>query len=184
MAAYHVVLVHFPTALWLASALLIFLRVINDGPVGHAADRALPVFLVLGVLFGAVAYGVGLMVWDWQALSSSPMGRNHMLTASWSLAYFTLLAITRLMQGDALWHGMPRLVMLALSGVGVVLVGITGTLGGHLVGIYTEVGQVLRVLGWEIYSTYYVPNLTIGLLVVLGIVMAALGVMAGRKTPA
>ncbi|MFU8865549.1 MAG: hypothetical protein ACNA7O_16675 [Rhodobacterales bacterium] len=184
MAAYHVVLVHFPIALWLSSALLIFLRVISDGPLGRAADRALPLFLVLGVLFGAVTYVVGLMVWDWQALSSSPMGRNHMLTASWSLAYFTLLAITRLMQGDALWHGMPRLVMLVLSGVGVVLVGVTGTLGGHLIGVYTEVGQVLRLLGWEIYSTYYVPNMTVGLLIVLGIAMAALGLVAARNRSA
>ncbi len=184
MAAYHVVLVHFPIALWLSSALLIFLRVISDGPLGQAADRALPLFLVLGVVFGAVTYLVGLNVWDWQALSSSPMGRNHMLTASWSLAYFTLLAITRLMQGDALWHGFPRLVMLVLSGVGVVLVGVTGTLGGHLIGVYTEVGQVLRLLGWEIYTTYYVPNLTVGLLIVVGVAMAVLGLMAGRKTAA
>lgn len=184
MAAYHVVLVHFPIALWLASALLIFLRVIGDGPVGQAADKALPVFLVLGVLFGGIAYAVGLMVWDWPALSGTPMGRNHMLTATWSLAYFTLLAITRLMQGDALWHGLPRLVMLVLSGVGVVLVGITGTLGGHLVGNYTEVGQVLRMLGWEIYTTYYVPTTTVGLLIVLGIVMAGLGLLTGRRSEA
>ncbi|MBE0413729.1 hypothetical protein [Yoonia sp.] len=184
MAAYHVVLVHFPIALWLGAALLIFLRVVNDGPMGHAADRALPVFLILGVVFGAVAYTIGLMVWDWQALSSTPMGRNHMLTASWSLAYFALLAITRVIQGEALWHGTARFVMLILSGVGVALVGITGTLGGHLVGNYTEVGDVLRWLGWEIYSTYYVPNLTVALLIILGVVMAGLGVMAGRKTAA
>lgn len=180
MAAYHVVLVHFPIALWLGSALLIFLRVISSGPVGQAADKALPTFLVLGVIFGAVAYLVGLQVWSWEALSSTPMGRNHMLTASWSLAYFTLLMITRLMHGDALWHGMARWVMLVLSGIGVVLVGITGTLGGHLVGNYTEVGQVLRVLGWEIYSTYYLPDMTLGILVALALVMAALGLMATR----
>ncbi|PIV76307.1 MAG: heme ABC transporter permease [Rhodobacteraceae bacterium CG17_big_fil_post_rev_8_21_14_2_50_65_11] len=180
MAAYHVVLVHFPIALWLASALLIFLRVVNDGPVGQAADRALPVFLVLGFVLGAVAWLIGTQVWDWPALSGTPMGRNHMLTATWSLAYFTLLMITRLMQGDALWHGMARWVMLVLSGVGVVLVGVTGTLGGHLVGNYTQVGEVLRLLGWEIYTTYYVPNITVALLIGLGLVMAVLGVLARR----
>jgi len=184
MAAYHVVIVHFPIALWLASALLILLRVVSEGPLGQAADRALPVFLVLGVALGALAYVVGLMVWPWEAISSTPMGRNHMLTATWSLAYFTLLMITRLMQGDALWHGMTRWVMLVLSGVGVVLVGVTGTLGGHLVGNYTQVGEILRLLGWEIYTTYYVPNLTVVLLVVLGIGMAGLGLMAGRKSAA
>ncbi|MFU8834735.1 DUF2231 domain-containing protein [Roseovarius autotrophicus] len=184
MAAYHVVLVHFPIALWLSSALLIFLRVVNDGPLGRGADRALPLFLLLGVLFGIIAYVVGLLVWDWEALSSSPMGRNHMLTATWSLAYFALLAITRQVQGEALWHGTTRFVMLILSGIGVILVGITGTLGGHLVGIYTDVGNVLRMLGWEIYSTYYVPNLTVALLIVLAVVMAGLGLMAGRKQSA
>ena len=182
MAAYHVVIVHFPVALWLASALLILLRVVSDGPIGQAADRALPVFLVLGVALGALAYGVGLLVWPWEGLSSTPMGRNHMLTATWSLAYFTLLMVTRLMQGEALWHGMARWVMLVLSGVGVVLVGITGTLGGHLVGIYTQVGEVLRLLGWEIYTTYYVPSMTVVLLVVLSVVMTGLGLMARRKS--
>ena len=181
MAAWHAVMIHFPVALWLASALLILLRVVTDGPVGQAADRALPVFLSLGFVFGVVAWLLGTQVWQWDAISSTPMGRNHMLTATWSLAYFTLLMITRLMQGDALWHGMARWVMLALSGLGVVLVGITGTLGGHLVGNYTQVGEVLRLLGWEIYTTYYVPTLTIALLVVLGVVMAGLGLMTGRK---
>ena len=46
MGVYHFVLVHFPIALWIGASLLIFLRVVNDGPVGQAADRALPVFLV------------------------------------------------------------------------------------------------------------------------------------------
>ena len=181
MAAWHAVMIHFPVALWLASALLVLLRVVTPGPVGQAADRALPVFLVLGFVFGVVAWLLGTQVWSWEAISSTPMGRNHALTATWSLAYFALLMITRLMQGDALWHGMARWVMLVLSGVGVVLVGVTGTLGGHLVGNYTQVGEVLRLLGWEIYTTYYLPTLTIALLVVLGVVMAGLGLMTGRK---
>ncbi|MBC7158070.1 MAG: heme ABC transporter permease [Rhodobacteraceae bacterium] len=181
MAPYHVVLVHFPTALWLGAALLIFLRVIDSGAVGRAADRALPVFLVLGAIFGVATYAVGLLVWPWEALSSSPMGRNHMLTASWSLGYFVLLTVLRLRLGEALWHGMMRWVMLMLSGIGVVLVGVNGTLGGHLIGVYTEVGEVLRWLGWEVFSTYYVPNWTVALLVVLGLAMAALGIVAGRR---
>lgn len=184
MAPYHVVLVHFPTALWLGSALLIFLRVIDSGPLGRAADRALPVFLVLGAILGLMAYVVGLLVWPWEALSSTPMGRNHALTATWSLGYFVLLAVIRLIHGEALWHGMIRLVMLVLSGVGVVLVGVNGTLGGHLIGVYTDVGEVLRWLGWEVYSTYYVPNLTVGVLIALGVVMAGLGIMAGRDKEA
>ncbi len=150
MAAYHVVLVHFPIALWLVASLAILIRALNSGPLGQAMDRALPVFLVTGAILGAIAYVVGLLVWPWETLSSTPMGRNHMLTASWSLAYFTLLAVIRLLHGNAIWEGLMRWVMVVLSAIGVVLVGITGTLGGHLVGNYTEVGQLLRLMGWEI----------------------------------
>jgi hypothetical protein len=48
--------------------------------------------------------------------------------------------------------------MAGLALLGSVLLGITGTLGGHLVGIYTDVAAVLRWLGWEVYTTFYVPS--------------------------
>jgi hypothetical protein len=175
MAAYHVVLVHFPIALWLVASLAILIRALNAGPLGQAMDRALPVFLVVGAILGAIAYVIGLLVWPWETLSSTPMGRNHMLTASWSLSYFTLLAVIRLLHGNAIWEGLTRWVMVVLSGIGVVLVGITGTLGGHLVGNYTEVGQLLRLLGWEIYSTYYVPNVTIMIIAAVSVVLLGIG---------
>jgi hypothetical protein len=177
MAAYHVVLVHFPIALWMVASLAIVIRALNSGPVGLAMDRALPVFLILGVILGAAAYTVGLLVWPWATLSSTPMGRNHMLLASWSLAYYALLAVIHYLHGAAIWTDLSRWVMVAVAGIGVVLVGITGTLGGHLVGIYTEVGEVLRLLGWEIYSTYYVPNLTLIIIAVVAVVLVALGFM-------
>lgn len=144
-------------------------------------DRALPAFLILGVIFGAVAYALGLSIWPWETLSSTPMGRNHMLLASWSLAYYALLAVIRYLHGEAIWNGLSRWVMVVLAGIGVVLVGITGTLGGHLVGNYTEVGQVLRLLGWEIYSTYYLPNLTLLLIAAAAVILVALGIF-GRNT--
>ncbi len=59
MAAYHVVLVHFPIALWIVSALCIVIRAFNAGTLGQAMDHALPVFLVLGMILGVIAYGVG-----------------------------------------------------------------------------------------------------------------------------
>jgi hypothetical protein len=147
-------------------------------------DRALPVFLVAGAILGATAYVVGLLVWPWETLSSTPMGRNHMLTASWSLAYFTLLAVIRLLHGNAIWEGLTRWVMVVLSGIGVVLVGITGTLGGHLIGNYTEVGQLLRLLGWEIYSTYYVPNVTIMIIAAVSVVLVGIGVFGRSRSSA
>lgn len=183
MAAYHVVMIHFPIALWMVSALAILIRAVNDASLGQAMDRALPVFLVLGALAGAVAFLLGILIWPWETLSATPMGRNHMLTASWSLAFFTLLAVIRIVHGDRIWEGMSRWVMVLLAGIGVVLVGVTGTLGGHLVGNYTEAGQLLRMLGWEIYTTYYVPNIT--LLIIAGVSVVLVGIAfvgRGRST--
>jgi hypothetical protein len=68
------------------------------------------------------------------------------------------------------------MVIAGLAGIGVVFVGITGTLGGHLVSNYTEVGQVLRLLGWEIYSTFYVPYLTLAVILFVSVAMIALAV--------
>lgn len=180
MAAYHVVMVHFPIALWLVASLAIVIRAVSEGPLAQSFDRALPTLLVGGLVFGAVAWIIGLNVWPWETLSATPMGRNHMLLASWSWAYFALLTWLRLGHVNDIWQGLNRLVMVGLAGVGVVFVGITGTLGGHLVGNYTEVGQVLRLLGWEIYTTFYVPNLTLVVIVVVSIAMVVLGVLNRR----
>jgi hypothetical protein len=176
MAPYHVVLVHFPTALWIVAGLAILLRAATAGPLGQIADRALPALLGAGFVFGTATYVIGLMVWPWEALSSTPVGRNHMLTASWSLAYFGLLWVTRWVQGATLWDsGVRRLEMAAVAALGLVLVGITGTLGGHLIGVYTEVSAVLRAMGWEVYTTYYVPDTTLMILVAAALVMVVIG---------
>ena len=183
MAAYHVVLIHFPIALWIVSSLAIAIRVFNGGPLGQAMDRALPVFLVLGLVFGAAAYLAGILIWPWETLSSTPMGRNHMLTASWSFSFFALLTAIRLLHGERIWLGLSRWVMLLLAGIGVVLVGVTGTLGGHLIGNYTEVGEVLRFLGWEIHTTYYVPNMTLIMIAIVSVLLIAIAFMGrGRST--
>lgn len=176
MAPYHVVAIHFPIALWMVSSLAIVIRAFSSGPIGQAMDRALPVFLILGLIAGAIAYALGLSIYPWETLSSTPMGRNHMLLASWSLAYYALLTVIRQLHGDAIWDGLARWVMAALAGIGVMLVGITGTLGGHLIGNYTEVSELLRRLGWEIYSTYYLPDLTLLIVVAASIILIALGV--------
>jgi hypothetical protein len=182
MAAYHVVLVHFPIALWMTAALAILVRAVSEGPVAKAVDRALVPLLVVGFLSGVAAYVVGLFVWPWESLSATPLGRNHMLLATWTLAYWGLILVTRWMQGEAVWAGVMRWVMAGLAILGSILLGITGTLGGHLVGIYTEVSQALRFLGWEVYTTFYVPDMT---LIVIGVAIAALvaiGVLGARRT--
>jgi hypothetical protein len=176
MAAYHVVLVHFPIALWMTASLAIVWRAISDGPVALAIDRALIPLLTIGLLFGICAYAVGLTVWPWETISSTPLGRNHMLLATWTTAYWALMLVTRWLQGEAVWQGPMRWVMAGLAIVGAALLGITGTLGGHLVGIYTEVSNVLRYLGWEVYTTFYVPTSTLWALGAIAAMLFGLGI--------
>jgi hypothetical protein len=181
MAGYHAVLVHFPIALLMTATLAILLRAVSDGPLAMAVDRALLPLLAVGLLSGVVAYGVGLLVWPWEAISSTPLGRNHMLVATWTVAYWALLLATRWVQGEAVWDGVMRWVMAGLAILGSVLLGITGTLGGHLVGVYSEVSEALRFLGWEVYTTYYVPNITLAAIVIAAVILAAIGILGRRR---
>lgn len=182
MAAYHVVLVHFPIALWMTATLAILWRSLSGGPVALAVDRALVPLLTIGFLSGLLAVAVGLLVWPWDAISTSPMGRNHILLAVWTTSYWALMLVTRWLQGEAIWLGPGRWVMAGLSLLGSMLLGVTGTLGGHLAGIYTELSKVLRMLGWEVQRTFYVPNHTLIVLLIASIALLAIAVMARRGT--
>ncbi|MBI4274493.1 MAG: heme ABC transporter permease [Rhizobiales bacterium] len=184
MAAYHIVLIHFPIALWMTATLAILLRAASDGPLAKAVDRALVPLLVWGLVSGIVAYVIGLMVWPWETISTTPLGRNHMLVASWTVAYWALLMATRWIQGEALWNGIMRWVMAGLAVLGSFLLGITGTLGGHLAGVYTQLVEVLRPLGWEVYTTYYVPDITLAVVVAAAIVLVAIGFWGSRRAEA
>ena len=81
MAAYHVVLVHFPIALWMTATLAILIRAFSDGPLAKAIDRALVPLLTLGLIMGVAAYVVGLMVWPWEAISATPLGSRFNSTS-------------------------------------------------------------------------------------------------------
>lgn len=180
MAAYHILLVHFPIALLTVAALAIVLRAVSDGPLARAVDHALVPLLALGVLSSVAAYAIGLLVWPFEALSSSPLGRNHMLVATWTLAYWTLLLVVRWRRGEAVWVGLSRWVMVGLAALGSLLLTITGTLGGHLTGTPTAMSQALRALHWEVYTTFYVPDLTLVALVVVAVVLAGIGLYFRR----
>ena len=181
MAAYHVVLVHFPIALWMTATLAILWRAFSDGALAKAIDSALVPLLTIGLLSGLAAFAVGLMVWPWETVSATPMGRNHMLLAAWTVAYWALLLATRWLQGEAVWNGMMRWVMAGLASLGSVLLGITGTLGGHLVGIYTQVSDALRPLGWEVYTTFYVPTYTLAAIGVVTVLLIGLGLWGSKE---
>ena len=175
MAAYHIVLVHFPIALWTTAALAILIRALSDSTFAKSCDRVLVPLLVLGIVGGVVAYAVGFLVWPWEALASSPLGRNHMLAATWSLAYWILVAVVRWRAGEAIWNGAGRWIMLGLAGLGTALLTIAGTLGGHLSGTATLVSQMLRLLGWEVYTTFYVPDFILVVILVAVVILTAIG---------
>lgn len=171
MAPYHVLMVHFPIALWMTATLAILLRAFSDGPLAKAVDQALVPLLSISLIFGLIAFSIGLMVWPWETISASALGRNHVLTASWTVTYWAAVLFVRWRRGEAVWNGMSRWIMAGFALLGSALLGVTGTLGGHLVGIYTEVSVALRMLGWDVYTTYYVPNMT---LVAIGVIAALL----------
>lgn len=176
MAAYHVVLIHFPIALWMTATLAILWRAVSDGPLATAVDRALVPLLAWGLVSGLIAFVVGLLVWPWETIVATPMGRNHMLLATWTVAYWALLLATRWLQGEAVWQGVMRWVMAGLALLGAALLGITGTLGGHLAGIYTQLSEALRPLGWEVYTTFYVPTSTLATIGIATLMLIGLGV--------
>ena len=180
MNAYHVMLVHFPIALWTTAALIILYRTFSDGALAQSADRVLAPLLLLGALSGGLAFAVGLMVWPIEAATSSPLARNHVLLAAWALAYWTLLWLIRWRGGEQVWQGLWRWTMLGLAVLGMGLQTITGTLGGYLAGNPSAVSEVLRRLGWEVFTTFYLPDWLLGLLVVITFALAALG-WAGRR---
>jgi hypothetical protein len=159
----------------MTATLAIVIRALSDGPLAKAIDRALVPLLTLGLVMGVAAYIVGLMIWPWEALSSTPMGRNHMLLATWTMAYWGLILVTRWSQGEAIWRGPGRYVMAGLAILGSALLAITGTLGGHLIGVYSELVHVLRFFGWEVYTTFYLPNSTLVIVVAASIILIAIG---------
>lgn len=182
MNAYHVMLVHFPIALWTTAFLLILARALSDAPLVRAAEGALTPLLAFGALTGALAFAAGLLVWPPEAVASSPLARNHVLLASWSLAYWTLLWLLRWRAGERAWEGIARWIMLVLAGLGVGLQTLTGTLGGYLAGNPSAVSDVVRKLGWEVFTTFYLPDWMVGVVVLAAVILAGIGVAGSRAS--
>lgn len=181
MAPYHIVLVHFPVALCLTATLAILVRAVSDSGFAKACDRALVPLLGVSVIVGALAYLAGLFVWPFEALSATPLGRNHLLAVTWSLVYWLLVMITRWRVGEAIWEGPGRWIMAGVAVLGAGLLSVAGTLGGHLVGTATAVSQLLRLLGWEVYTTFYVPDATLAVIALAAVVLVAIGLWASRR---
>ena len=176
MGPYHAIMVHFPVALWTVAAGIIIFRGVSDGPLARAFDRVLVSLLLAGVATGVIAYVLGQLVWSPETLQATPLGRNHMMAATWSLFYWAAVLFLRWRTGERAWEGaINRLIMVGLGALGAGLLAITGTLGGHLHGAPAYLSEILRMLGFDVYQTYYVPS---WVLVALGIVIVAMPVLA------
>jgi len=176
MGVYHLLVQAFPIVLWYTAFLFILFRVVSDGAFAQGLAKAVTPLILLGVLGGIVTYALGFLIWPLGAVTSSPLGRNHMLLASWTLVYWTVLLVFAWRLGERLWQGVNRWLMPLFSTLGVALLTITGTLGGSTAHNPSAVSDVVRILlGWEVYTTLYVPDATLGLSVGVSIVLVGLG---------
>lgn len=186
MGPYHAMMAHFPVAVWITASMIIILRALSDGALARAMDRVLVPFLVFGIVTGVITYVFGLLVWPAETLQTTPLGRNHMMAATWSMFYWAAVLVLRWWVGERAWEGLTnRLIMLGLGALGGGLLAITGTIGGHLHGAPSFLTSVLRALGWEVYASFHFPNWVLG---VLGVVIVAMPIVAtvsvrGRETP-
>jgi hypothetical protein len=181
MGPYHAIAVHFPVALWTVASGIIIFRALSDGVLARAFDRVLVPLLSLGVVTGLVAYTLGQLVWPPDTLQSTPLGRNHMLAATWSLFYWAAVLFLRWRIGERAWEGaVNRLIMLCLGALGAGLLTITGTLGGHLHGAPAYLSEILRMLGFDVYHTFYVPSWVLAVLAIAIVAMPLLAIAATR----
>jgi len=182
MGPYHAIMVHFPVAFWTVAAGAIILRALSDRPLARAFDRVLIACLVIGEAAGLAAYVLGQLVWPPDTLQATPLGRNHMLAATWSLFFFGAVLYLRWRAGEQVWEGpVNRLVMLLLGSLGALLLAVTGTLGGHLHGAPARLSDLLKMVGLNVYETFYLPNWMLGVVVVAIAALLAMGISAARR---
>lgn len=175
MAPIHHMMAHFPVALLFVALLIILIRAFFDTPAIRQIEGALPLLLILGVAGGVATFVSGLLIWPSDAITSSPMGRNKLLIAAWTLAAWSVVALLRLRGGLALWDQGGRWPLVIMSVTGGALLATTGALGGYLLGSPSRFSDGLRALGWDVYHTYFSPNWALGVAVVLALLIIGIG---------
>jgi hypothetical protein len=181
MGPYHAMMAHFPVAVYLTASMILVFRAISDAPLARAFDRVLVPLLTLGLVTGIITYVFGLLVWPADTLQTTPLGRNHMMAATWSMFYWTAVLVLRWWVGENAWEGVTnRLIMLGLGALGGGLLAITGTIGGHLHGAPSFLTSVLRALGWEVYATFHFPTWVIGVLALVIVAMPVVAIVTVR----
>ncbi len=181
MIGMHHMIVHFPVGFWTLAVLLVLFGALGRGRAAEIVRAALLPLLLLSLLGALAAIITGFLVWPWEANLYSPLARNHTLMSLWSMAVWTMVAVLVWRAGAAAFTGARRwaLVFLALLGGG--LFAMSGTLGGHLAGAPTAFSKILGALGWNVYTTFYVPDWVLLTLVLIGLGCAVLSVIGRHK---
>jgi len=178
---YHILMAHFPVALWMAAYLFILIRSLSDSQFAVRLQKAIWPLAALGTLAGFVTYGLGLTIYPWSAITESPLGRNHIMLATWTLSYWTVMSVLGYRFRRHLFDGAQRWITLVLATIGAMVITITGTLGGSLGGTPSLVTKSLSWIGWDVYMTYYLPT---WMLVAYGagaLLLIAIGIVGSRR---
>jgi hypothetical protein len=59
---------------------------------------------------------------------------------------------------------------------------LTGTLGGYLAGNPSAVSDIVRKFGWEVFTTFYLPDWMLGVVVFAALILAGIGVAGSRAS--
>ncbi|MFO7649176.1 DUF2231 domain-containing protein [Halomonas sp. 3H] len=182
MTGLHHMLVHFPLGFWALATLMILVGALLPGRLAELSRAALLPVLVLGLLGALAAIIAGFLVWPLEANLSSPLARNHILMAFWSLGIFTMLTVLVWKAGEAAFDGARRWALVILALLGGLFFATTGTLGGHLVGAPTHFSTLLGLTGWEVYTTFYSPLWVAAVMAIIGIAAGVLGLKGQRSS--
>ena len=177
---YHILVAHFPVGLWVTAYLFILIRSLSDAEFAVRLQKAIWPVAALGTLAGFVTYGLGLTIYPWSAITESPLGRNHIMLATWTLSYWTVMTVLGYRFRRHLFEGAQRWITLALATIGVIVITITGTLGGSLTGTPSLVTKSLSWIGWNVYMTFYLPTWMLVVFFAGAALLIALG-FAGRR---
>lgn len=179
--AYHILVVHFPVALWMVAYLFILFRTFSNGEWAVRLQKSVWPLILLGSLAGIVAYVLGLLIYPWSAITESPLGRNHIILATWTLSYWIVIGSIGYRFRRNLFEGGQRWITFALATIGAAVTAITGTLGGSLAGTPSLVTKSLGLIGWNVYMTFYLPNWMLALYGAGAIVLVTIGLYGRRK---
>jgi len=178
---YHILVAHFPVGLWVTAYLFILIRTFSDSEFAVRLQKAIWPVAALGTLAGFVTYGLGLTIYPWSAITESPLGRNHILLATWTLSYWTVMSVLGYRFRRHLFEGGQRWVTFALATIGALVITVTGTLGGSLGGTPSLVTKSLSWIGWNVYMTFYLPTWMLVAFFAGAALLVAIGIAGWRR---